>query len=94
MHRILLQVAPPLSLPLSDMVALYYSLAFRGFTALHVAIASPLPSPCGAVMHSELMVNITKHELVPQHIPLSDDEKKEFLHSQCVCSSWVLLCAA
>eukprot|EP00906_Rhabdomonas_costata_P020058 RCo029157 len=31
---------------------------------------------------NELMVNITKHELVPQHIPLSDAEKKEFLQSQ------------
>lgn len=28
---------------------------------------------------NELIVNITKHELVPKHIPLSDEEKKRFL---------------
>ena len=28
---------------------------------------------------NELMVNVTKHELVPKHIPLSDEEKKDFL---------------
>eukprot|EP00994_Dinema_validum_P006959 NODE_5442_length_408_cov_21.888579_g4757_i0.p1 GENE.NODE_5442_length_408_cov_21.888579_g4757_i0~~NODE_5442_length_408_cov_21.888579_g4757_i0.p1 ORF type:complete len:87 (-),score=10.12 NODE_5442_length_408_cov_21.888579_g4757_i0:71-331(-) len=28
---------------------------------------------------NELMVNITKHELVPQHVPLTDEEKRAFL---------------
>jgi DNA-directed RNA polymerases I, II, and III subunit RPABC1 len=27
----------------------------------------------------ELLVNITEHELVPKHYPLSDEEKRELL---------------
>eukprot|EP00667_Euglena_gracilis_P021291 EG_transcript_23275 len=30
---------------------------------------------------NELMVNVTKHELVPKHEPLTDEEKKEFLRT-------------
>ncbi|PHJ17398.1 dna-directed rna polymerase [Cystoisospora suis] len=30
-------------------------------------------------MESELLVNITKHELVPQHVPLTNDEKQNLL---------------
>ncbi|EZG55401.1 putative DNA-directed RNA polymerase II [Gregarina niphandrodes] len=30
-------------------------------------------------MEAELLVNITRHELVPRHIPLSDEEKEELL---------------
>ena len=30
-------------------------------------------------MEAELMINITEHELVPQHIVMTPDEKKELL---------------
>ncbi|EPR60534.1 DNA-directed RNA polymerase II RPB5 [Toxoplasma gondii TgCatPRC2] len=31
-------------------------------------------------MESELLVNITKHELVPKHVPLTNDEKQNLLN--------------
>ena len=30
-------------------------------------------------MEEELLVNITEHSLVPTHVPLSDQEKKDLL---------------
>lgn len=42
------------------------------------------PSAVPLLSLSELMVNVTKHELVPKHEPLSEAEKKEFLKAQCV----------
>lgn len=30
-------------------------------------------------LESELMVNITEHELVPEHVVLTDDEKRELM---------------
>jgi len=44
----------------------------------------PSPSAVPLLSLSELMVNVTKHELVPKHEPLSEAEKKEFLKAQCV----------
>ncbi|KAH3684823.1 hypothetical protein WICPIJ_004176 [Wickerhamomyces pijperi] len=37
------------------------------------------PATIETLQESDLIVNITHHELVPKHIPLSDAEKKELL---------------
>jgi len=42
-------------------------------------VPTVLPSVIEVFLESDLLVNITKHELVPKHILLSREEKKKLL---------------